>query len=237
MSEKNIKKLYDYLFELADKTEQPRLLKECKKRGKYWPDKGVYFILDSSESSKTSGKNPKIVRIGTHQVRVNSKSTLWGRIKAHKGTNNEDGYHRSSVFRIHVGNAIIKKEGLKCKTWGEGNRTKKEIHIGEKEIEKKVSEHIGKLKVIVLSVNDEASPNSDRAKLEKNLIALISAKNNNSEKNSNKWLGKKSPRNEIRESSLWNIDYVDDKFDEKCFKILEKYIEQTIKEYKKNKKQ
>ena len=226
-----IKRLYNRLVYLSKETGGIHLLKDCS--GKmYWPKKGVYFIMDFSECSIVSGSIPKIIRVGTHAVSKNSKSILWGRLKTHKGINNGGGNHRSSVFRLHIGNALIKKNNLECNTWGLDQNATETVRKNERPIEQLVSDYIGKLGVIVLDVDDESSPRSDRAYLEKNSIALLSAINYSFEFTSNNWLGKYSIKKEIIESSLWNINYVEGGYDDNFFCKLDLYIDKTIENYK-----
>jgi len=153
-------------------------------------------------------------------------------LKTHKGINNGGGSHRSSVFRLHIGNALIKKNDINCNTWGIGQNASKTVRNSESSIEQMVSEYIGKLGVIVLDIDDEASPQSDRSFIEKNSIALLSAINYSFEFASNNWLGKFSIKKEIKNSSLWNVDYVDREYDDNFLKKMDLYTKETIKKYK-----
>ena len=230
----HIKMLYSSLNFLVQNSGGVRLLKECN--GKlYWPSKGVYFIYDNAESSIIANGCPRIVRVGTHAVSIGAKSTLWGRLKTHKGLNNGGGSHRSSVFRLHVGNALINRDNLSCDTWGVGQNACKEIRQQELFVEEKVSEYIGDLGVAVLAVDDEASALSDRAYLERNIIALLSSINYSFEFPTTNWLGLFSPKDMIRLSSLWNINCVRDSFDDRLFAKLNQYIDYTIMLYKNEK--
>lgn len=225
-----VKQLYDVVYYVANKTSGIRLLSECT--GKMdWPKKGLYYILDFSEYSIAQNSSPKIIRVGTHAVSQGSKSTLWNRLKTHKGLNNGGGSHRSSVFRLHIGNAIIAKNGLNIPTWAVGQNATKEIRDLETDLEKQVSEYIGKLGVVVLNIDDQSSSTSDRAYIEKNSIALLSTTNYSFDFATMDWLGYYSNKDEIRRSSLWNINYVNNSFDNNFFSILEKYSDITINKY------
>ena len=63
---------------------------------------------------------PRVVRVGTHGLRP-SHSTLWGRLSQHKGSVGGGmpggGNHRGSVFRLHVGSAL-----LQTSDWSEAIR-------------------------------------------------------------------------------------------------------------------
>lgn len=222
---------YNRIYSLAENTGGILRFSECN--GKMlWPKRGVYFIVDFHEKSLLSNGRPRIVRIGTHAVSNGSKSTLWNRLKTHKGTVDGGGNHRGSIFRLHVGNAIIKKEGLSCDTWGVGQNAGKETKEKEQYLEKLVSEYIGQLGVIVLDVDDLPSSTSVRAYIEKNSIALISSLNFSFNFSTSNWLGAFSPRNEIRDSCLWNINYIRSEYDPGFMRVFEEYADKSICNYK-----
>ena len=76
-----------------------------------WPTRGVYFFQEPGEHRKGYQDVPRIVRVGTHAVSANSKATLWNRLRTHRGDRAGDGSHRSSVFRLHVGAALLARDG------------------------------------------------------------------------------------------------------------------------------
>jgi hypothetical protein len=148
-----------------------------------------------------------VVRIGTHAVSRGSRTTLWNRLKAHKGTNNLTGNHRGSVFRKLVGSAFINKYDLKVKfpEWGIGSSAKREIRNHEKEMEIEVSNIIGNMSFLVLNVPGESSAYNDRAYIESNAIALLSNHGKDSlDPPSDEWLGYYSSHPDIISSGLWN---------------------------------
>ena len=229
----DVKKLYDCLKRLSDNTGGIRMFRECC--GKmYWPQRGVYFIVDFNEKSTFADDFPRIVRVGTHAVSRGSRSTLWHRLKTHKGTDEGGGNHRGSIFRLHVGNAIIKKQGLVCDTWGKGEHADREVREKEKHIEHLVSDYISRLGVVVLDIDDLPSSTSDRATVERNAIALLSSINSSFNFSTTRWLGNYSPRDEIVESCLWNINYISSGYDTGFMPKFEHYIDDTIKNYKLN---
>ena len=84
--------------------------------------------LEPGEERTTSGSGLRIVRIGTHALKWNGKTTLWNRLRQHKGTvrglNPGTGNHRGSVFREHVGTALIKRDKWPVEVagnWGGSN--------------------------------------------------------------------------------------------------------------------
>jgi hypothetical protein len=79
-----------------------------------------------------------------------------------------------------------------------------------------------------IDVDDEASTNSHRAYLEANCIALLSNfRKPVIDPPSHDWLGLKSTQETIRESGLWNTDYVDGVYEPDFLDLLRRYISST----------
>jgi hypothetical protein len=192
------------------------------------PPRGIYIFSEPGEDRLT-GACSRVVRVGTHGVSVGSRSTLWGRLKSHLGTSNGLGNHRSSVFRLHVGAAIRNRDNPEPhESWGQGSTTSAAAKELELELEASVTEYMRSLRVYWLCVPDEASPQSDRAILERNLVALLSNRYHPVDPPSPQWLGLVSPRWEIRESGLWNINYTGDYFDQDVLNLFEFFVEATL---------
>jgi hypothetical protein len=138
------------------------------------------------------------------------------------------GNHRGSVFRRHVGDAIIasdKQYTPIASTWGVGSNAPREVRNSEQPVELAVGKYIGGLSVLWLGVVDEPSPLSDRATIERNVIALLSSPQaTNQASASSAWLGRLSPRIQIRSSGLWNIRHVGGLFDASSLDVFEKWI-------------
>jgi hypothetical protein len=83
--------------------------------------------------------------------------------------------------------------------------------------------------VLWVDVPDEPGPGSMRATIERNAIALLSNLLNPFERANTGWLGHYSPREEIRRSSLWNLDYIDQKYDPRFLDDLEAAVERTVR--------
>lgn len=198
----------------------------------YWPNRGVYYVIDKTESSIVTSFSPKVIRIGTHAISKNSKSTLWDRLKTHKGNSDGGGSHRSSVFRLHVGNALLNKNGIICDSWSLGQSAPKEIRDRERWLEELVSDYIGDLGIAYLNIDDEPSSKSNRAYVEKNSISLLSTANHSLEFPSSHWLGKYSTHPSIINSSLWNVDHIHAEYDLEFINVFEHYADITIGEYK-----
>lgn len=171
------------------------------------PQQGVYFFFDPGEPSRFSNSLPRLVRIGTHGVSQGSKATLRDRLRTHFGTSDGYGNHRSSVFRLHVGEAMIRKFDLEDRFphWGKGQNASKTLNDAEKELERDVSEYISKLQVLYVDVLDKATKDSARSIIEKQSIALFTEGFVPVERPSRSWLGLHSSHQVIAASGLWNV--------------------------------
>lgn len=170
------------------------------------PEQGVYIFTDPKEPSDV-GEIGRIVRIGTHAVSEGSRATLRVRLRNHFGLKTGEGSHRGSIFRLHVGEAIIRQRNMmrEFPYWGSGQDANKEIKLSEQKLEREVSDYLSNLNVFVIPVADRASKNSKRAHLETQLIALCSQDLDVLEQASPAWLGNYSSKEIIRSSGLWNV--------------------------------
>ena len=194
-----------------------------------WPQRGVYFFFEAGEERKESGTGLRVVRVGTHAVSQNSKTTLWNRLSCHRGpTKSGGGNHRGSIFRLRVGEALIHKQGMKdYPTWGKGSSGTKEIRLKEHSLEKQVSHVIRKMPFLWLAVDDTPSKASMRGYIERHAIALLSNYNQNGypiDSHSEGWLGKYSSRPEIQNSGLWNSNYIDESYDAEFLRLMESLL-------------
>lgn len=221
-------------YNLIDKLEKglsgKYLLGSCN--GKMcWPNRGVYFFFEEGENRSNASNVQRVVRVGTHAVSRGAVSTLWGRLRTHKGTPDGLGNHRGSIFRLHIGNALLRQMGAQNKllTWGKGQAANKDIKRGEEWMERQVSDYLGnKMSILWLNIGDAPSALSDRAFIERNAIALISNNRHPVDTPSHEWLGQFSDKEEIRESGLWNIRHVDDAYDPKFINIFSEYVDITL---------
>ena len=205
---KDINRFYDALRRLEQGVDGKRLLGECTGRGK-WPQKGLYFFFESGEF-RSKSKEERIVRIGTHGVSLGSKTTLWDRLRTHRGSTQGTGNHRGSIFRLHVGKALAARTpSIEIPTWGKGSSASTDIRELERPLEQLVSEYIGSMKLLWLAVEDKSSSFSDRAYLERNLIGLLTYTAKITDLPSKDWLGQFSVKEKIRQSALWNLDCMD----------------------------
>ena len=189
--------------------------------------RGVYFFFEQGERRMTSPFDDRVTRIGTHSVSLGSKATLWNRLRTHRGGGSGIGNHRGSIFRLHVGDSIIRRSEFQTvfTTWGVGQSAPKEVRANEEEIELEVSAIIGRMPVIWLEVGDAASADSDRTYIERNLIALLASPRGPIDLPSAGWLGAWSTREAIRASGLWNVNHVYEQYDPAVLDVLERYVE------------
>lgn len=232
LANNDLDRFYALMMRLASAPGQACPLREVIQTTSL-PARGIYFFLEPGEFRRVYPNVSRIVRVGTHAVSVGSKSTLRKRLKQHLGTNAGAGNHRGSIFRLHVGNALLTSDHAALPTWGIGStppavvRENTEIHAAEAALERRVSTQIGAMPVLWIEVPDDPGPQSDRAYIERNAIALLSNRRNSLDGASEGWLGRFSPRREIRESALWNLNYVSDTYDVAFLDKLEIYVQQT----------
>lgn len=204
-----IEALYGLLDALSQKVEGAKRLADC--HGKMgFPARGVYFFFEPGEYRRNR-QELRVVRVGTHAISLGSKTTLWNRLYAHRGSKAGEGNHRASIFRLHVGRAMLNRDGdTSFPHWGQKSSASKAIKQSEGSLERLVSEYIGNMRFLWLNVDDEPSKESHRGFIERNAIALLAGENGQSplDAGSSTWLGQYSDREKIRLSGLWNLDYI-----------------------------
>lgn len=197
-----------------------------------WPHRGVYFFFEPRES-RPDGKMQRVVRVGTHALKAGAGTTLWGRLAQHRGTaSNGGGNHRGSVFRRHVGSALLARPGstLACSTWGEGSNAPKPVRAAEQPVEQPVSRCIGAMPFVWVEADDEPGPGSIRGSLESNLIALLSCigpAGATADRPSEAWLGQYCSSEWVRRSGLWNVHHVEGRYDPEVVSVLEACASKT----------
>lgn len=226
---KDIDRFYALLSALEERVGGKQKLGECTGYMD-WPDRGIYFFFASDEYR---GGQLRLTRVGTHAVSSGSSTSLWDRLRTHRGAKRGSyeggGNHRGSVFRKRVGEAIIERDGLddEYPEWGVGSSAGREQRLAELELERRVSDYIRDLPFLWVNVDDEPGPDSDRAYLERNAIALVSNYERESVDPREDWLGQYSRSAKIRESGLWNVDHVDEEYEPVFLDRLRAQIEQT----------
>jgi len=225
----DLDRFYEIIATLRERCQGFRCLKECTRRSG-WPGRGVYFFFEDREF-REDGSKLRVVRVGTHAVSANSRTTLWNRLHTHKGTSSGCGNHRGSIFRKRVGEALLQVRGYSPgigASWGIGNSAPRSTRLAELPLERDVRTVIGSMPFLWLEVNDTPGPASDRAYLERNCIALLSNFGKEPiDGPCERWLGLHSPQETIRKSGLWNTNHVDDGYTPVFLDVLEKYVRET----------
>lgn len=228
----DLDRLYDLLDILEGNVGGKRTLEECTGYMD-WPERGVYFFFASDER-RDNGDQRRLTRIGTHAVSTGSGTSIWDRLRTHRGatrgTYEGGGNHRGSVFRKRVGEAMLERDDHhdEFPEWGVGSSADREVRLNELPHERRVSDYTRELPILWVKVNDVPGPDSDRAYIERNAIALVSNFDKEAiNPHSTDWLGWDSPRAEIRESGLWNINHVEESYTPKFLNQLQEYIEAT----------
>lgn len=203
-------------------------LSEC--RGNMdWPERGVYFFLEDGERRRANPGVSRVVRVGTHAVSEGAKSTLWGRLRQHQGSTNGGGNHRGSVFRLHVGAALLQHDDVTRPTWGKGSSATAAVRAEEVELEQRVSRHLGAMRVLWVDIPDAPSKHSQRAFIERNAIALLSNCLVPADAPSRDWLGNHSPTPEIRASGLWHVNFVRNRVEPGFIERFEAIVDATLR--------
>lgn len=226
----DIRGFYGALYDLKKRVGGFRTLAACDGRMD-WPRRGVYFFFEEGEVRSDSGSGLRVVRVGTHALKGGSRTTLWKRLRNHKGTKSGHGNHRGSIFRKLVGSALARRESdLRCETWEDNTRPLGSVKASEHKLECAVSEYIGAMPFLWLEVDDKPSPGSLRGFIERNSIALLSnydvSRSDAIDPSSRKWLGKRSDREKVRQSGLWNSNHVDAEYDPSFLSKLAKLVSQ-----------
>jgi hypothetical protein len=146
---------YLALRKLAEICHGPRRLRDCHGTER-WPLHGVYFFYELGE--RRADDSDRVVRVGTHALTPSSQTTLWDRLRQHRGQvagrNPGGGNHRASVFRRHVGAALIRRENLPddlLRSWLDRHGPWPGWAAQESQIELAVSSHLGAMPFLWLS--------------------------------------------------------------------------------------
>ena len=218
--------LYQILHRIAERMGGALALRDC--RSDNCPRQGVYFFFEGGEV-RGDGSN-RVVRVGTHALTATARATLRGRLRQHlghrSGRNPGGGNHRASVFRRHVGAALIHRDNYPRQlldSWLDRHGPREGWASAEMEIEMAVSRHIGAMPVLWLRVDEP----DDRGYVERNSIALTSRLAVGLDPPSPGWLGHYAARAEIRESGLWNVECVREPCDPGFLAKLEQLARST----------
>lgn len=149
---------------------------------------GVYIIFEKGEKY---GCYDRITRVGK------AEKSLLSRLKQHFVREDKD----HSIFRKHVGRALLNKKGLPLDDW---NKKGVKVPVVEKEVSEYLKENAT---FCVIPLKDK----NGICILEKTLIGILAAFNlsylavNGKAIQSGDWLGNHSVNQMIKASGLWNV--------------------------------
>ncbi len=160
------------------------------------PINGIYFFFEKGE--KVEHGVERIVRVGTHKV----DDRFRGRIGQHYGSRSSlKGNKNASVFRKHVGGALLRRDNPQDERLGEWLKQGGRSHP---EVETRVSECL-KNNFTFCCFSIEGQDN--RLNYEKGIIALLAK--HPLGKPSADWLGGYAYEQSIGQSGLWNTQQLD----------------------------
>ncbi|MFC5754213.1 hypothetical protein [Actinomadura rugatobispora] len=215
-------RFYALLDELAERVGGARRLRDCSE-ATGWPRFGVEFFLEEGQA-RAGGEGLRVVRVGSHALRAASRATFWSRLAQHrgpvKGANAGVGNHRGSVFRHHVGTALLNTGPWPAgvsESWHQKNVSPLQ-RGAEHRLERSVSGRITEMPLLWLDVPDREERKAIRA----NSIALLSMRHSGGvHQVALGWLGLNAENGNVRTSGLWNSDHVDDFYDPSFLDAME----------------
>jgi hypothetical protein len=153
-------------------------------------------------------------------------TTLWQRLSTHRGSVSGSrpggGNHRASIFRLHVGAALLGRDDWPNdvrESWRD-NHVDSAARRAEYPLERTVTQHIGDMALLWLAVPDRAI----RGLIERNTIALLSRRSGGVDPASPTWLGLTAYSEKVRTSALWNVNHVDDAHDPTFLNSFEQLV-------------
>jgi len=182
------------------------------------PRNGIYFFYEKGETWGHGGDKPRIVRIGTHKA-----NNFRSRIKEHflldERKMNFDSVGQApkdrSIFRKNIGRALLNKHGSRyLKIWEidftSRNNREKYSHLRNIEYEKSIETQVtlalrNNFSFRFILVEEETERMGTKG-LESRLIGTVAQCSLCQPSNS--WLGKHSPKMEIRRSGLWLVQHL-----------------------------
>jgi len=182
------------------------------------PENGIYFFYERDEIWGHGGNKLRIVRIGTHK-----DGNFRSRVKEHylldesKMNFDRDMPKPSdrSIFRKNIGRALINRNGINyLQTWEIDFTTRenrqlygniRDIDI-ERRIELMITTTLRERFYFRFIIIDSQLERMGSKGLESSLIGTVASCKLC--KPSDNWLGKHSPKKEIRESGLWLVQHL-----------------------------
>lgn len=158
-----------------------------------------------------------------------ARAPFWNRLRQHRGAAGGGGNQRGSIFRRHVGAALMDAGLIEVvPDWWVGTNAAPTQRMAERGAELAVSRVIRRMPFLCLPVDDAAGLSSDRGYMERNAIALVSSRTARAlDPPSSAWLGRHARALKIRESGLWNVRHVGDTVDPAFLDRLRRRVRET----------
>jgi hypothetical protein len=183
------------------------------------PNDGIYFFYEQGECSGHISAKPRIVRVGTHRngnfrSRIAEHFLLDERKMAF--TEDQSRPHDRSIFRCHIGRALLNKAHDPYLSVWSMNFTKRETrdtkrHLRDISKEVAIEEVTGilrqKFSFRFIEIADQMQRMGKQG-LEGALIGTLASCPQCTPSDS--WLGRGSPTVQIRESGLWLVQHLRD---------------------------
>lgn len=179
------------------------------------PPAGVYVFLDPDEPHPDSQLG-RVVRIGTHGIREDLDGSLILRLRKHYGSRSGRGAIAGSVFRTHVGKALVLSKAPTAAKWDDlACMVRPDF-----DMELAVSQYIRRMNIIVVPIGGTADTDSDREFLERHAVAFFCWLPNELAHVSEKWLGHDAEAPKIRRHGLWNVEHIEAHWDKRFIELL-----------------
>ena len=123
----------------------------------------------------------------------------------------------------------MERDAIDCDSWDDRrDSAPREVLERELPLERAVSQVIGNMPFLWLSVDDEPGPQSLRGFIERNAIALLSNYGKPPiDPPSDSWLGSNCTREKVRTSGLWNSSHVDQSYDPRFLDALASLVDRV----------
>jgi hypothetical protein len=186
-----------------------------------WPQRGVVWFFERTESRSDTGAGLRVVRVATHALKPELQSTLWDRL-----SHDASGTHRGSVFRTILGTALRDLMGnAEPQSWGRGSKPPAESAKQEAALEAAVTLYAAQMPFLFLAVDDPPGPHSLRGFIEKNSVALLSNYARPPvDPASGVWLGRRCTKEKVAQSGLWNVQHVDEAYDPSFLEAMKRMM-------------
>jgi hypothetical protein len=198
-----LEQFYRLLDVLYQRVGGYRVLKDCH-GGMAWPRRGVYFFFEEGEYRQAGGL--RVVRVGTHAVSAGSQTTLWDRLRAHRGPADPS---RPSAYEVG----------------GSAFRLQIAIALDQIQDRPNINQVIGRMPFLWVGVDDEPSPLSERRYVERSAVALLSNYGKAPiDSPSPTWLGRHSVHGEVKLSGQWSLNDVDRSYKPHFLDVLSYHV-------------